>query len=248
MKNIKLMCFLCLLASCSKRHGGTVAPATDITVITDLTDTLLVYPSAEPILALYDFEDNPNQAVHFRQVLLTDKVLNPAENIDLESGEESDRHNTNDDVTYREQIVYSFQDAVRKAFTDFPKMYPVRPLGHSEAFATIARELNQLAERNASQRILLVFSDLQENEEKFSCYTAKGQRLLHEDPEKVMRILQKRCPLPESLVGVTIFFVFDPPDRDSDVRYRSMAALYKRMLKTRGARVVIQATKKRYEP
>jgi len=248
MKIIKIMGLLCLLASCSKQHSEAVAPATDITVITDLTDTFAVYPQAEPILALYGFDNNAERAASFRQVLLTDKKLNPIEDIALESGKVSESHNTNDDVEYREQIIYAFQDAVRKAINDFKKRYAVRPLGHSECFATISSELNRLAASTASQRTLLVFSDLQENEEDFSCYSEASQQLLRENPSKVARKLLRRCPLPESLVGITVYFIYDPPDRDADTRFGNMVALYQRLLKARGARVVIQADNKRYEP
>lgn len=248
MRMIKLTCILCLLAACSKQHEGTVAPATEITIITDLTDTLAVYPQAEPILALYGFNNNADQGATFRQVLLTDKKLNPTEDISLETRKVSDSHNTNDDVEYREQIVYAFQDAVRKALEDFPKRYAIHPLGHSECFATISSELNRLAASTASQRILIVYSDLMENEEDISVYSDANQQLLHKNPAKVAKILSRRCPLPEKLVGVTVYFVFNPPDRNSDTKYGNMVSLYERLLKARGARVVIQASNKRYEP
>jgi hypothetical protein len=249
MKTIKLLvCLLCLLASCCKRHSRTVASATDITVISDLTDSFLLYPLSEPILALYDFNGNADQAARFQLVLISDKRYNPSETATLESGAITEEHNTNDDIELREQVVYAFQDAIRKIITELPKRFPVHPLGHSECFATVASELQRLATNEASQRILIIYSDLAENTEDFSLYRDHDERLLQDNPRKVLHILQKKCSLPDNLTGISVYLVYNPPNRESDIRYSRIVALYQSALKARGARVIIQSSNKTYAP
>jgi hypothetical protein len=248
MKQLNILITACLLASCSKEYTPAT-PASYISVIDDLTDSFALHPAADPILGLYDFQTDKDQAGNFRLVLITDKQLNPIEEIHIDAGTETEKDNINDEVDYREQLVYSFYDAIRKSLTDFHARYAhSSPLEHSECFATISSELNCLANSKASQRTLIVFSDLQENEEAFSCYTERGRNLLHTHPDKVMRLLQKRCPLPNDLSGVTVYFVYNPMNREQDISFSEMAGIYKQLLKERRARVVILATNKYYQP
>jgi hypothetical protein len=235
MKQLSSVLIICALAACSKKITPCVTHESDITVISDMTDSFALRPAAEPILALYDFPTDKDQAAAFRLVLITDKLLNPVEDIHIEEGTVTEHQNVNDEVDFREQLVYGFYDAVRKSFTDFPSRYAHHSsLGHSECFATIASELNLLASRKASQ----------ENEDAFSCYTEQGRNMLRINPDKVAMLLQKRCPLPNDLEGVTVYFVYEPLDREQDARFSEMMGIYKRLLKERRARVVVQANNK----
>jgi hypothetical protein len=250
MKQLSLiLTVICILAACSKNSSPRMCHTTDICVIHDLTDSFDLQPAIEPILSLYNFQEDKDRAASFRLVLITDKQLNPAEEIHLEEGTITERQNINEEIDYREQLVYSFYDAVRTSFTDFQKRYAhSSSLGHSECFATISSELNRLASNKASQRTLIVFSDLQENEDIFSCYSKQGRYLFGTYPAKVAALLQKRTPLPNNLRDVTVYFVFNPKDRDQDRHFSEMVHIYRELLGERGARVVVQATNKSYEP
>jgi len=249
MKQLTRVFAACILASCSKSHTPIVVHSSRISVIHDITDSMACIPAADPILALYGFENDPGQEAHFRLVLISDKKLNPVEEINIEDGVTTEQKNENQETDYREQLVGSFYEEVRNAIADFHKRYvPVAPLKYSECFATIASELELLAGSKASQRTLIIFSDLQENTDVFSCYTPRGQKMLQNDPEKVAKILLQRHPLPANLIGVTVYFVYAPLTRDQDTMFGEMVAIYQQLLHARGARVAIQATNKSYEP
>jgi hypothetical protein len=66
--------------------------------------------------------------------------------------------------------------------------------------------------------------------------------------KKVEQLLQSRHPLPENLVGITIYFVYQPPDREHDQQFSKMLGIYKKLLNERGARVVVQAQNSYYQP
>jgi hypothetical protein len=250
MKQLKILAAVVyLLAACNKQHSVAIVPRTDITAVFDVTDTFVLTPIPDPILALYNFEMAKDQAAFFRLVLLTDKKLNPAEDIHLDGGVVTEEQNVNDEVDFREQLILSFYDEVRRSLSDFGKRYAQKgTLGHSECFATIAAELRRLDTSKASQRMLIVYSDLQENSDVFNCYSKEGQKLLNANPIKVGAILLKHIPLPDDLTGITVYFVYGPTSREQDKQFWQMATIYERFLKDRGARVVIQATNKSYEP
>ena len=248
MKQLTRVFLACILASCSKSHTPTVVHSSRISVIPDISDSMACIPAADPILALYGFENNKDQEAHFRLILISDKKLNPAEEINIDDGVTSEQKNENQETDYREQLVNAFYDEVRNTIADFRKHYiPCAALKHSECFATIAGELELLAGSKAAQRTLIIFSDLQENTDVFSCYTPQGQCLLQTNPEKVAKLLLQRCPLPDNLVGVTVYFVYNPCNRDQDIMFGEMVAIYKQLLHARGARIVIQATNKNFD-
>jgi hypothetical protein len=248
MKQFISILIVCLLAACKKEHTPQAVHGSRISVIRDITDPLQCVPTADPILALYGFEHNKDQDACFRLVLITDKKLNPVEQIHIDDGSTSEQENINEEVDYREQLVYSFYDAVRKAIADFHKRYPSgTSLQQSECFATIANELELLAVSNAAQRTLIIFSDLQENTAEFSCCTREGQSLLQNSPGKVAKLLLKKHLLPANLQGISVYFVYNPYNVDQDRRFSAMTAIYQQLLHERGARVIIQATNKYYQ-
>lgn len=249
MKQFISILVVCFLAACSKPKSSHPVHASRITVIYDITDSLKSIPLPEPILSLHDFESDQGQAANFRMVLVTDKLLNPTEEIHIDDEISGERNNTNDEVDYRQSIVLAYYDAVRRAITDFDKHYTSgTSIKHSECFATIASELELLANSNASQKVLLIFSDLQENSGAFSCYTPQGQYLLQNNQEKVARLLLSRHSLPDNLQGTTIYFVYNPATREEDIRFAEMFRIYKQLLHARGARVIVQASNKSFQP
>jgi hypothetical protein len=250
MKKLSIIFALFVVASCNKKQN-TPSPvhASCTSVIDDRTDSFALHPLADPILSICDFQCDRDQEASLRLVLLTDKLLNPIEEIHLSDGKASEAKNVNDEVDNREQLVYSYCDAFRNAVDNLPKRFVAGgTLQHSECFATIASEMEYLSGNRASQKTLIVFSDLQENSDVFSCYTPSSLKLLQNHPEKVAVLLQSRHPLPRNLVGITVYFVYLPLTRQQDQQFSAMVDIYRRLLKERGARVVVQAQNTFYQP
>src|SRR5438045_1301623 len=110
MKPLSLLFIICFLTACSKEPNKQTVHDSRISVIHDITDPLQCVPAADPILALYDFEHDKDQEAHFRLVLISDKKLNPVEEIRIDNGTVSEQKNTNEETDYREQLIYSFYD------------------------------------------------------------------------------------------------------------------------------------------
>ena len=247
MKSLIIAC-LCLLTACSRKKEIAIEPSTAVIIVDDYTDPGTLHPDAEAILTLYNFRVMPEQAALLKLVLITDLELNPTQTISVPCAAESEKQNTRDDITYRERTISSFYDAARKAIADFPKRFNADTCRQSECFATVASAMDDLAQSKASQKIAIIFSNLQENEEDFSCYTEEGQGILRANPDKVAKLLQRRHPLPDNLIGTTVYFVFKPRTPIEDAQFAGMVNLYTKLLKARGARVIIQATNTQFQP
>lgn len=247
MKHILVLIVVCLFSACYKSEPA-ITHSTDITVVHDITDQFQEQPDEHAILKLYDFANDKNQAARFRYVLITDRNLNAVAGSSIDDGSVTEKLNVEDEVNYRERLIYSFYNTVRNTMQTFKKEFSMpTPLPNSECFSTIATEICKLAESKSSQRILVVFSDLAENSSLFNCYSAKDRQLLSSNPKKVAKRLLQGIKLPDNLQGITIYFVFRPPDRESDILFGRMVSIYKQLLHERGARVVVQATSKQFE-
>jgi len=248
MKNLKSLLAICLLYSCGKLGIQSKTSTSLLTVVYDITDPLKCIPCANPILKLYDFQSYKDQLAQFRLVPVSDKKLNPIREVTIENSSVSDQNNVNEEMDYRENLVLAFYDSVRMAINDFQSQYTAdTSLHYSECYSTIATELEILASRNASKKILIVFSDLFENSVEFSCYTYQGLSLLKNNPEKVEAILLRQHPLPDNLQGIMIYAVYNPDNRENDILFSKMATVYKHMMTSRGATIKFQATNKYFQ-
>lgn len=244
MKKILLVLFL---YGCACQEQNSLSHSTQVSVITDCTDPHALLPVAEPLLGLYEFEKDKDREARFRICSVTDKQLNPASEVHLPDAETTDRNNSLDEPYYREKHILAFYDDIRKMLSHFTTVPSSdSSLKHSEIFYSVAHELQLLEKSQADRRILLVFSDLQENSLVFNSYSIAGREQLRKRPMDIVNIFRDTQLLPDSLTGITIFFVFQPKSRDEDQVYGAMTGVYTRLLEERGAKITIQATNTNY--
>ncbi len=237
---------LMLLNACGKVEAVKEVAATDIFLLVDTTDLLSPYPQSKPLLALYDFADYKDQAARFRFTCITDRQLNAVLEYSL-PGVVPGKVNPEDEGEGRENNVVDFFIKVEGTIDSVVKHCRyLRTLPYSECFRTISHELQTLTNSSASRKILIVFSNLRENSDIFSCYGNAAQKLLQNNPEKVADSLSMACPLPANLSGIEIYLVYQPSDRIDDQVYLEMATIYKSLLESRGARVTIQTNSNQF--
>jgi hypothetical protein len=242
-----LLLLLPFLSSCSKGAGAPAVRSTKVVLIDDLTDSFQLRPAPDPILSLYGFGKHKEQEAALDYVIINDRLLNATESIHLKSGAESEKDNMTDDVHYRDHLIQSFYAAVRKAFRDDPVRFTTeRNIDQSRVFCTISSQLRRLASSHYQQKIMVVFSDLQENTSVFNAYAPESRRLLQQDPERVGSMLSRECGVPNRLEGITIYFCYWPRNRAEDERFMDMLSVYQLMLEKRGARIFFQAASDNY--
>jgi hypothetical protein len=246
MKPILPLLFLALmLFSCQKANELQAYSSDYTTVLVDITDPLVAYPTADPILSLYDLGQYPGKEVSFRLTTITDKKLNAAMEFHLSNSKITEQNNRAGDSNYRDKLISIFYDSVRTALAVFRAEHaPALSLDNSECFSVIVSELNHLTKNRVAKKDLLVFSDLQENSDLFNCYVCTNQTLLKNDPEKLAIQLGNRLSLANDLTGITVYFIYNPVTREEDEKFHLMVEVYKYLLESRGAKVIVQAQNK----
>ncbi len=235
------------LSSCIGARKRHQPDSIYITAEVDITDHRQVYPDAESILPLFNFNVEENSDATFRLSSVTDRELNPNTELYLPNGIETEKSNSDDDPDFRKKVIVQFFTLVRKAVKEFnAKVEGDTSVPHSECFKSIANELQNLVQHKSTKGILLVYSDLQENSSLFSCYSKPGQKILQPFPEKVAAIFEKTFLLPQQLNNITVSFIYDPVSREDDFRFMTMVNVYKRLLIPRGAKVTVSANNPTY--
>lgn len=243
MKKVSMFfCIICICSSCTKKTSTGNHTPIAITQIYDITDSLQLVPSEKPVFALCNFEADNDREVTFKSVLVTDKLLNPCTGIHLEDGSASDQKDVSGVPHYRKHQIKWLYGNIETIIRDFPKLYAgQRSLAYSECYATIAQELELIMTIPHCRRVILVYSDLMENNESFDFYKPETLQLVKENPEKVAQMLYKKRPMPDDMRGVRVYFLYNPRNKAEDARFQSILKVYEHLLEIRGARMIVQA-------
>lgn len=241
MKKTTLFLAIILCASCHKRKDHIIK-STKVVVIQDLTDSFLLQPQPAPVLALFDFAHDKDQEAALDLTYITDRQLNPVQSVHLNNAEVSEENNREDDVHFRDKLIQNFYSKTTQLFaTGLPRFRTTSSLDHSEVFCTVISQARKLAASHYQKKVLIVFSDLQENATNFNAYSEENGARLNDRPEEIARLLASRCNPPGNLKGLTIVFVFQPKNREEDSRYLAMAQVYQLALENREASILFQA-------
>lgn len=227
-------------ACTKKKKAQEKQLATEVIVLSDITDPLLVKPDHRYILNLLRLEDNKDDASLIVLRLISDRVLNPSAELYLPSRAVSEKHNKRRDRKHRDTYILGYDKHVQKAFAEFQNRFkPDGYINKSECFCTITSSLRELKQSKAQKKILVIYSDLFENGD-FSVYHPDVNRLIQDNPGKAAELLAKRCPVPWSLKGITIYVIYQPKDREDDRRFLNIASVYQLLLENTGAQLYIR--------
>lgn len=105
-------------------------------------------------------------------------------------------------------------------------------------YAPMAKALNELATVKVHTKEAIFYTDAQENTSAFSMYCEKDVAKVISNPKGVEAFFEKEVPL-DSLTGVTVYIIYNPPTSFSENRFLLMANLWKTMFTAHGAHVVI---------
>jgi hypothetical protein len=242
MKSLMFLSFITLiLSNCTKNKVPQSDMSTSIYTVADITDRHLLQPEAIPILSLYNFNEYPDQSGVFAETYFSDKLLNPIYKCLIAEGKITEINNSNNDRHYREHLIRTFYDSVTITIGHIKNICDTSTELNTECFSTISRQLAFLIKEKSEKKILLVYSNLFENTETFSCYRKECLKLLESYPDSVASLLNHTHPLPSSLKGIRVYFIYKPISRQDDALYAHINAIYIKLLEQRQAQVFTQA-------
>lgn len=228
---ITLAVFGCLAAL-----AWTQLPKTttiEISVLRDVTDSELAKPDINDLYTLYELDRDKWNGCKFRFSNLSDVSLNYTSEIEL----------------LPEQALFSNEiergaklDTFRSGLESMLSKASEDSIGrtHSAVYEPIASELEQLSMSKSEKRIMVVYSDLLENNREFSVYRNQNPRNEKPDADAVSREFKIQHLLP-SLTGIAVYFIFQPANESEDEAFHFMSGIYQKLLEEKGATVFIKA-------
>ncbi len=237
-----LVIILCIIESCSNTQSEITYGSSELCVIFDITDQLLVKPHANSLLALYNFTNHKEQEASFKITTISDKQLNPTLNLHLGNDAESKKQNHSNDPNYRDKLIMIFYDSIRHMVARYDSLYGnSKSIGYSECYRSIADILVEMNKTEVENKFLVIYSDLQENSDLFNCYT-QSPFSKNINARQVAYKIDSIYPLPNDLKNITVYVVYQPPTREADKNFMFMCEVYKYLLEKQNAKFIIRTS------
>jgi hypothetical protein len=229
---ISIIAGIILLAGCSQINN--TSDSADVSVIWDITDSMMVTPKLSEITSLYALDKDIWDEGKFRLLNVTDVSINKIHEASIESENEwlSNKFKRNEKVK-------KFYSGIEEILTGASKQKIGKD--NSSLYLPIAKELNRLSISKASERVMLIYSDCMENTDEMSFYDNQKLSLLKTNPDSVKKYFDSQLKL-EDLTGIKIYFVFQPLNMKQDEVYRIVSGIYKNLFESKGAVVEITAS------
>jgi len=140
---------------------------TEISTLRDVTDKFLSQPAANEIIPLYGLDNQKWNGAIFHFTNISDVSFNRTREASIGTANQwlSNEYD-------RAKEVKMFYSSISQILTDTQKDTLGRR--HSSIYVPVANELNRLSQSSSKRRILLVYSDLMENDLNFSIYDQKN--------------------------------------------------------------------------
>ncbi len=207
---------------------------TDMAILRDVTEKQLVRPNTAEILGLCDLSgDKRWNGVRLIFSDVTDVSYNEAQEVKIEA---ANPWFSNEMERGRE--VQDFKNKVAVLIAQTANDTVGRP--HSSIYLPMARELAALSGSKSGRRMLIIYSDLMENDPELSFYDSGTLQEMQSDPDWVKQIFEKWQSLP-ALTGIDVYLIFQPENAAQDEQYKVVSEFYRKLLQEKGAMVHVSA-------
>lgn len=212
------------------------APEIDnsILLLRDKTDSTESRVDANTILSYTDLACDHWQSINFSFSSITDYDYNETTEITLPS-----KVFILSNPREREEEIATFTKRLQTGIDSFSAQKNGRKESH--IYPTVVRRLNGLAHEKSANKILILQSNLQENNMgTFSMYDSMNTFLIKKFPDSIRHKLL-RIATPDTLTGIHIYLIHKPFSQTDNVRFAAMAEIMKKIFTDAGATVTISA-------
>lgn len=210
----------------------------DNVALLDVTEPDFIHVSSSSLKENSSIKINPNNGIRTQLSTLTEMAYNPVEVLAVAPITRPLLANE-----------YERKQEIKKYHLQLDSL--INGLGNnrmerdgSVIYQTIAREINAQAKRKADIKNMIINSDLREHSELMDFYESNIINAVVKDMDSTINLiipkLEKAYPL-EDLSGITVHLIYQPRTALQSKRFNFTSALYKRMLESHGAKVMIGA-------
>ena len=207
---------------------------TIVDVFRDITDIHISQPKFKDITSFYNLDNNQWEGATFRFVDITEVSFNRIYKANLES-----------DLRWFSNE-FERKSKVKKFYAEISRILNTSTKAtigkdNSSIYIPIANQLNFLHKNLYNNKIMLIYSDLMENNSTgMSFYDSQKLNLIKSNPESVIKYFESLVPLYD-LKGIKIYIIFQPNNIEQDEQFKIMSGFYKKLFEDKGAEVKVVA-------
>lgn len=205
---------------------------TEISVLRDITEQHLAEPNADEIIYQFGLTDGHNwNGAMFRFAHISDISYSKVSEIKIDA---SNKWLSNE--LQRKKEIQNFTKGVENIIAQAENDSIGRM--HSSVFLPIVNELNRLSKSKSHKRILVVYSDLFENNLDVSLYSKGRLDVSQLNVDSLKSLFEHEQPLPD-LTGIEVYLIYQPANAEMDREYKIVSEFYRKQFENKGAKVII---------
>lgn len=211
------------------KPGDTTA----ISVLRDDTDSL-TRPNSE-LVNLYGISDAKLLGGYlFRERAISDVSLN---HVHQEYVKPTTYINSNDNSRVAE--LKAFKNRIIK-YIDSLVNEPYKPKANSLVYQAIVSELQNLQKTEATNKYMIIYSDLLQNSDEFSFYKGKDFDEAKSHPDKVVARFESMAPMPD-LSGMKIYVINTPRNYAAERKFSVAVSVFKLLVEQKHGQLIVES-------
>ena len=222
------------LASCESGLNSILKPGntTAISLLRDDTDSNLTKPNSE-VVNLYGINDSKlRDGFVFRERSISDVALKHVkqENVKPATYLNSDNNSRIAELkAFKSHVMHYIDSLVAE---------PYKPKSNSLVYQAITSELTHLQQTGATNKYMIIYSDMLQNSDEFSFYKEKdfAEAKLH--PDKVVTRFENMGTMP-NLTGVKIYIINTPRSYNDEKKFNVAISVFKILVEQKHGELIV---------
>ena len=215
-------------------YSNRFVPIDDVagSFLKDRTDTMTEQPVIQDIFSLLNLENTWGSKM-IRVQTISNYTYNRIHTVYMPGSNMlfSSPFDRAKEIEAFKQRIFQTVDSINSEPVGLPK---------SSIYVPIAKEANTIASTHAKHMFVAVYTNCEENTDRFSIYRKDDRELLKKHPEQVIKMFKQMVPL-GNLKGLNLYIIYHP-NTDTDNEYFSLlSGVFKRIYEEAGAKVIIGA-------
>lgn len=234
MRRFILIPIVLLMTSCEMWEGQQIS----LWVLSDRTDPSIALPQPEDFRGLMGLDTEPNTGVDFNFKIIGNVDYSPTRSLQLKQHSlwDNDFQRTSDVEGFLESVDALLLRENRKDYK-FSSSSILRPL---------LEQLKAVKGLNATHKVVVLYSDLQEISDVMSVVDSRQKKLLMESALMVAEEIKTKVMVPD-LSGVLLYIIHYPTTREDNRNFRAMLEVYQYLFEDSGVYIEIGLHHKKIE-
>ena len=224
MRGLILILGVLLFSSCEISRGDTIS----LTILSDRTDPSIEVPAMEHIRPLLGLDNNQNRGIYLSYQIVGDVDFTPVQSLRLEpySLLDNDFQRIADVEVFLKEVDTLLMQNNQSDYS----------FGSSSILRPVLVQLSKAKSSDATQKIVLLYSDLEEISDVFDVLDGTTRRQLLEHPQKLAEALMFKIEVPD-LEGVHLHIINYPKTRTKNRMFRALLEMYTALFKGSGLEI-----------